>query len=85
MPGTAAGAEAGATHLPQVVEPRPDVGGDARHTAVHQVVHKDIFFPAGKTARNTAVERLQQAKGRGHAPHLPPLGWTNGLLFCDCW
>lgn len=44
------------SHLPQVVEPRPDVGGDARHTAVHQVVHKDVFFPAGKTEQHRAAE-----------------------------
>lgn len=78
MPRTTAGTEAGGAHLPQVVEPCPDVSGDAGHTAIHQVVHEDIFFPAGKTAQNTAVERLWQAKGHGHAPHFHPRSGQTG-------
>lgn len=41
-------------HLPVIVEPYPDVGWDARHTAVHEVVHKDILLPATK-ARNSST------------------------------
>jgi len=64
----------GNSHLPQVVEPRPDVGGDAWHAAVHQVIHEDIFFPAGKT------EQFRAKAGRGggqmvrHAPRHSPCG-----------
>lgn len=54
----------GSSHLPQVIEPRPDVGGDARHAAVHQVVHEDIFFPAGKTEQYEAAEGVRQANGQ---------------------
>lgn len=52
------------SHLAQVVEPCPDVGGDAWHAAVHQVVHEDIFFPAGETEQQGAAEGLCQANAR---------------------
>lgn len=61
----------GSSHLPQVVEPRPDVGGDARHAAVHQVIHKDVFFPAGKTEQYGAAEGYVRQMVR-HAPKHSP-------------
>lgn len=54
----------GTSHLPQVIESCPDVGGDARHATVHQVVHEDIFFPAGKTEQYGVAEGVCQANGQ---------------------
>lgn len=50
-------------HLSAVVKSCPDVGWDARNTAVHEVKHKDVLLPAENARKHSGMSHIACARG----------------------